>query len=120
MPVNDLNIKTLALDWIAAWNKRDIDKIMYHYADNVIFYSPTVIKRWNSPEGKIEGKSKLKEHFLKGFELVPNLHFEYLDLLYGIDGMTIIYKRESGVLAADVVTLNDENKCILVKAYYGE
>ncbi|MDB5117452.1 MAG: hypothetical protein JWQ79_2944 [Mucilaginibacter sp.] len=114
-----LDYKAIALDWIAAWNRLDIDGIMSHYADDIIFYAPTVIKRWNIAEGKLAGKEKLRAHFLKGFELAPNLHFEFIDVLTGVDGMTIIYKRETGVLVADVVVLNQQGKGVLVKAYYG-
>ncbi len=116
--MDNQHIKTLIADWIDAWNKQDIDRIMRHYTEDVIFYSPTVIKRWDITEGKIEGKEKLKAHFLKAFELVPDLHFEFRDVLYGVEGMIILYKRETGILAADIVTLNDEGKCFMVKAYY--
>ena len=114
------DIKPLVFDWMDAWNKKDIDSIMKHYVDDIVFYSPTVVKRWEISEGKIQGKAKLKEHFLKAFELFPDLHFEFISLLYGIDGIMIVYKRETGILAADIVTLNTENKCTMVKAYYAE
>ena len=116
--MDNLNFKALALDWIDGWNKRDIERIMNHYADDIIFYSPTVIKRWNIADGKITGRQKLKEHFLKGFEVAPDLHFEFVDLLFGTDGVTIIYKRESGQLAADSIVLNENGKAVMVKAYY--
>lgn len=118
--MKELNFKEIALDWINAWNRLDIDAIMDHYTDDVIFYAPTVIKRWNIPDGKITGKEKLREHFLKGFELAPNIHFEFIDLLMGVDGITIIYKRETGALVADVLVLDDTGKGTVVKAYYGQ
>jgi hypothetical protein len=62
----------------------------------------------------------LRKHFLKGLELAPNLHFEFIELLTGVDGMTIIYKRETGVVVADVIQLDSNGKGKIVKAYYGE
>ena len=40
-----MDLKEIALDWIDAWNKKDIDRIMDHYSDDVLFFAPTVIKR---------------------------------------------------------------------------
>ena len=116
----NMNLKEIASDWIDAWNKKDIDRIMEHYSDDVIFFAPTVIKRWGIIDGRISGKEQLRKHFLKGFELAPDLNFEFIDLLTGVDGMTIIYKRETGAMVADVIQLDDNGKGKIVKAYYGE
>jgi ketosteroid isomerase-like protein len=35
--------KAIAEDWVAAWNKRDLDAILKHYDGNVQFVSPRVI-----------------------------------------------------------------------------
>jgi ketosteroid isomerase-like protein len=115
-----MNLKEIALDWIDAWNKKDIDRIMSHYSEDIIFFAPTVIKRWGIIDGRINGKEQLRKHFLKGFELAPNLHFEFIDLLTGVDGITIIYKRETGAMVADVIQLDNNGKGKIVKAYYGE
>jgi ketosteroid isomerase-like protein len=40
-----------AKDWCDAWNCRDLDGIMLHYADDVEFSSPTVVKRWGIADG---------------------------------------------------------------------
>jgi ketosteroid isomerase-like protein len=31
-----------AADWIAAWNSHDLDVILSHYADDVVFHSPRI------------------------------------------------------------------------------
>jgi hypothetical protein len=114
----ELNYKDLALDWIDAWNKRDIDKLMLHYTDDIEFYSPTVVQRWNIPDGRIIGKEKLRQHFLKGFEVAPQLHFELVSVLVEDSSITITYKRETGQLIADYIVLDKNAKAKLVKAYY--
>jgi hypothetical protein len=116
--MTELNYKDLALDWIDAWNKRDIDKIMDHYVDDIEFFSPTVIQRWNIPEGRIVGKEKLRKHFLKGFEVAPHLHFEFVSVLVEDSSITITYKRETGELVSDYIVLDKNGKAKLVKAYY--
>jgi ketosteroid isomerase-like protein len=116
--MSNTNYKALAADWIDSWNKRDINRIMNHYADNVEFHSPTVTKRWNIADGKLTGKEKLKQHFLKGFEEAPNLHFEFIDLVPEKDSLIITYKRENGQLVSDYIALDEHGKAVLVKAYY--
>ena|ERR1700744_699805 len=116
--MSNINYKHLATDWIDAWNKRDIDRIMSHYADDVEFHSPTVNKRWNITEGKLTGKEKLRQHFLKGFEEAPDLHFEFIELVPEKDSVIITYKRETGQTVSDYTRLNEKGKAILVNAYY--
>jgi hypothetical protein len=44
-------LKRTAIQWISDWNERDIKKIMAHYADEVVFYSNTVTRRWGNADG---------------------------------------------------------------------
>jgi hypothetical protein len=46
---------------INAWNAHDLDKIMLHYSQNVIFEAETVEMRWNNPS--IHGIEELRKHF---------------------------------------------------------
>ena len=79
---------------------------MSHYADDVKFFNPTVIRRWNEVEGRLEGKESIERHFRKGLEEVPDICFEFHSILYGIENIILIYKREPGILAADLVIFN--------------
>jgi hypothetical protein len=88
------------------------------YSPEVSFTAPTVIDRWHKPDGMLVGENALREHFQRGLELAPNLHFELLDVLTGVDGITIIYHRETGALVADVVELDDDNLAEEVHVYY--
>ncbi len=110
-------LKKEALEWINAWNDRDMQQIMEHYSEEVEFYSPTVVQRWGKNDGKLSGKAELQKHFLKGFELAPTLHFELIDILTGMDGVLIVYKRESGKIVADYVVPDEEGKAKLVKVF---
>jgi hypothetical protein len=110
-------LKKEALDWVNAWNNRNIEHIMDHYSEDIEFYSPSVVDRWNIKEGKLSGKAALQRHFLKGFELAPSLHFELIDILSGMDGILVVYKRETGKIVADYVVPDEEGKAKLVKVF---
>jgi ketosteroid isomerase-like protein len=111
--------RQVAKQWCTAWNDRDLDGIMEHYAETVRFSSPTVSKRLGTPTGWIEGKTRLREHFSVGIQ-APNLRFEFIDVLLGVDGMCIVYQRETGVMVTDVIELDQNGKGKIVQAFYGE
>jgi hypothetical protein len=102
-----------------AWNHRDIDAIMTHYADDVVFSSPTVVKRWGHADGWLHGKAKLCENFAIGVR-APGLSFELVDVFLGVHAMCIIYRRESGALVSDLVELDEHGHGRRVLACYGE
>jgi ketosteroid isomerase-like protein len=109
----------LAQDWIEAWNKHDLDRIMNHYADEIVFWSPTIVARWGIPSGKLEGKEPLRQHFQRGLAS-PNLHFELITVLLGVDGYSMLYRRETGATVVEAVTENENGKAQYVRVYYGE
>jgi hypothetical protein len=50
----------------------------------------------------------------------PNLRFEFVDVLLGVESMAVVYRRETGALVVDVVELDSDGKAVSASAYYGE
>jgi hypothetical protein len=112
-------IEGAAFDWCAAWNARDLDRIMAHYADDVALSSPLVIERWGIASGWLHGKDRVRENFAIGVQR-PNLRFDLIEVLHGAAGHhCILYRRETGRLVADLVELNTAGKAVRVVACYG-
>lgn len=111
-------VGTAARAWVTAWNARDLDAIMDHYVEDVRFTSPTVVTRWNQPDGVLLGRPKLRAHFEIGLR-APGLHFELLDVLTGVGGHTLLYRRETGALVADVIQTDEHGRGLDVRAFYG-
>jgi ketosteroid isomerase-like protein len=120
MSTNTKDMQTLATEWIESWNRHDLESIMAHYADDVVFEANTVVKRWNRPDGKLRSAQELREHFRRGLELAPALHFELEAVMTAPSGYAALYHRDNGNRVIDVVELNAANKAIRVKAYYME
>ena len=115
----DDRLKVQAKAWIDAWNRRDLPAIMDHYAEAVVFSSPTVTRRWGAATGGIlRGKERLRDHFARGLAAYPSLRFELLDVLIGVDGITILYRRETGALVADVLVVDADGRALSATAYY--
>lgn len=111
--------REIAEKWCEAWTNGELNSVMEHYAEDVKFSSPTVIKRLGIASGWIEGKAQLREHFSVGIK-APNLRFEFVDVLLGVGGMCVVYRRETGALVVDTVELDNDRKGKVVRAFYGE
>jgi uncharacterized protein (TIGR02246 family) len=114
----DLERTTAAANnWITAWNSGNLEKILDHYAEDVVLYSAAVKRRWNASGGKLTGKSAVENHFRKAFEEVPGMKLEFIKVLTGTDDVLLVYKRETGVLAADLVLFNESGKIKEVRVF---
>lgn len=94
--------------WISAWNNGDIEKIMDHYADDVIFSSPFILKNQINNKGTIQGKTGLRIYFERALSKNPDLHFDLKHIMVGIKSITFIYIRKQTMLASETMILNDE------------
>ena len=111
-----------AWDWAAAecdaWNRRDLDAIMAHYADDVALSSPAVVARMGRADGWLHGKAEVRKYFETGLR-APGLHFELVDVLFGVNTICMIFRRETGVTVSDVFELDDQDRAIRLLACYG-
>ncbi len=112
--------REIVREWIRAWNAHDLDAIMTHYAEGVKFTSPFVIKLLGEASGKIEGKDQLRAYFAKGLAARPDLKFELIDLLIGVNTLTIYYRSVTGTPAAEVMVVNDEGQITKSWVHYRE
>ncbi len=108
-----------AKDWIEAWNAHDLERIMSHYAQDVVFEAETVRARWDNPNGTLIGIAELRKHFALGLERAPQLKFQLEQVLLAPSGYAILYRRENGNRVIDCVTLNESGQAAKVIAYYG-
>jgi hypothetical protein len=104
--------------WLTAWSSRDLDAVMACYADDVDFAAPTVARRWGRPDGRLHGKAELRRHFQLGLELAPGLTFTEEALLTSPGGYALLYRRENGNRALDVVELDRSGAAARVRAFY--
>jgi hypothetical protein len=117
----ELTVETarrVAEEWCDAWNRKDLDAVMAHYAENVAFSSPTVVKRWGIADGWLRGSTRLRENFAIGIA-AEGLRFDLVDVVIGVMSMCVIYRRETGQLISDTVELDEQGKAIRVVACYG-
>ena len=103
--------------WCDAWNERDLDAVMDHYAEDVMVCSPLVVQRLCYADGWLRGKSALRDYFAVGMGN-DALHFEFEDVRLGVDAMVVLYRRESGMRVSDTVEMNKAGEITRMIACY--
>lgn len=108
----------LAGHWIQAWNDHDLERILAHYADDVVFSSPFIQKVGMSASGAVAGKEALLAYFTAALERYPTLTFHLQAVFRGIDSVTLLYQSVNGLLAAETMILNERHEVSRVLAQY--
>jgi|KBSSwiStaDraftv2_1062776.scaffolds.fasta_scaffold830010_2 hypothetical protein len=108
----------LARRWIEAWNDHDLERILAHYADGVVFSSPFVQQIGASPSGTIVGTKALRAYFTAALDAYPTLSFRLHAVFRGIDSVTLLYESVNGLLAAETLIVNEQHHVSRVLAQY--
>lgn len=108
-----------ANDWIDSWNSHDLQRILSHYADDFKMTSPVIIQIANKPSGTLQGKAEVEAYWAKALQLIPDLHFELISTLVGVNSITLYYKGAKGRLAAEVFHFGPDQKVVKAFAHYG-
>jgi len=108
----------IARNWLEDWNAHDLDRITSHYAEEIVFISPMVVKLLDSPSGSIEGKSALRNYFDRGLTVYPELKFKAIEILVGVSSLVIYYRSVKDLLAAEFMEINEQGLITKANAHY--
>jgi len=115
MDIEEAN--TFADHWIASWNRHDLDEIMSHYTDDFEMSSPAIVSAMAEPSGTLKGKGVIRAYWAGALAKYPQLHFEKLEVLFGVSSVTIIYNGVRG-LSAEVFHFENSGKVFAAFAHY--
>ncbi|GAB3987838.1 nuclear transport factor 2 family protein [Actinoallomurus acanthiterrae] len=97
-----------AEEWVACWNSHDLDRIMKHYADDVVFRSPYAARLLPGSDGTLRGKEALRAYWAEGLRHLPDLHFEVVGVYAGIDSVVVNYRNQAGQLVNEVLIFDGD------------
>lgn len=106
-----------ARSWCDAWNRRDLDAVLDHYAEDVEVCSPLVVKRLGVADGWLKGKPALRDYFAIGMGNSA-LRFDLEDVRLGVNAMVVLYNRENGIRVSDTVEFDASGKIKRMVACY--
>lgn len=115
--MNTKQANAFADHWIESWNSHDLDQIMSHYTEDFEMSSPVIVTAMNEPSGKLKGKEAIRFYWSKALEKYPELKFEKLHVLVGINSVTIIYNGVRG-LSAESFHFASSGKVFAAYAHY--
>ena len=111
--------RQLAREITEAWNSHDLERILAHYEDDVTLTSPYAAERYGDPTGVVRGKAALRAYFALALAAYPELHFELVDVLWGVSSVVLYYVNQRGTLTAEVLELSPSGRVARVLANYG-
>ena len=94
---------TFADAWVRAWNAHDVDAVLTHFHDDVVFSSPVAARVLPDSGGVVRGKAALRHYWVTALEQLPDLHFELQSTYVGESLLVINYRNQRGGLVNEVL-----------------
>ncbi len=91
--------QAFARAWIDAWNRHDLAAVLSHYAEDFVFSSPLINDIAGEASGTLLGKEAVGAYWTLGLRRIPDLRFELVDTLCGVDSLTLYYRGHRGMVA---------------------
>jgi ketosteroid isomerase-like protein len=89
--------------WVAAWNAHDVEAVLEHFHDDVVFTSPVAAKLLPNTHGVVRGKLALRQYWTVALARVPDLRFTVEGVYQGIDTVVIAYRNQDDGLVSEVL-----------------
>lgn len=102
--------QAFAREWVKAWNDHDLEAILSHYADDVVFHSPRIRMVTGKDVDSVRGKAELRAYWGAALDRLRNLFFEIDQVLPGSDALTILYTNERSQYVAETFVLGADGK----------
>jgi ketosteroid isomerase-like protein len=106
------HLAALGREWIAAWNSRDLERVLKLYAEDAEMTSDKIQAFGFDSTGTLAGKAKLRVYWRKGLELLPDLHFTLIDLFISPDSLVVFYTNERGARICEYLRLDAAGKIV--------
>lgn len=101
-----------AQEWIDAWNSHDMERILSHYSDDFEMSSPLIVQRVSGSQGTLNGKEALRAYWQPSLTSEPPLEFELMDVLVGVDSLTLYYNNVGRRTVAETLVFDAERRAV--------
>jgi ketosteroid isomerase-like protein len=81
-----------ARQWAVSWNRRDIEAVLAHFHDDVVFTSPTALAVTGN--AVVHGKAALRSYWTAAMSRIGSLHFTVERVLWDAQSreLAIVYR----------------------------
>jgi uncharacterized protein (TIGR02246 family) len=117
-----MNASSFAREWIAAWNRGDVEAVLALYTDDVVFTSPTAQKVVG--RGRVEGKADLRAYWTAALAQHKTLSFVLDRAIYDADARTLMIVYVSGAggqpkRATELFRFDADGRIVEGEAFHG-
>jgi hypothetical protein len=105
-------------EWVQAWNDHDLEAILSHYAEDVVFHSPRIRMVTGRDVDSVSGKAELRAYWSAALQKLRNLYFEVDKVLVGSDALTILYTNERSQYVGETFVFDADGKVVRSIAAY--
>lgn len=110
--------RNFAKQWIKSWNSRDIESVLSHYTEDIEMTTPFISIYTDNSTGTVKGKNYLRKYWETALSNIEDINFEIIDVLTGVNSITIYYKAVLGKKGAEVFFLNNKGQVYRANAHY--
>lgn len=108
--------------WTDAWNRLDVEAVLEHFDDDVIFSSPKALAAVGMPT--VRGKGALRDYWMMALQPVKSLRFTLVRVVWDPDAseLVIIYDREvdgRGDRASEILQFGLGGRVVRGEVFYG-
>lgn len=110
--------QALVAEWAEVWNAHDLEGILSHYSEDIVFSSPFVIRMVGAPSGEVHGLEALRVYFERSLAVYPDIHFEPIEVLPGAGSVAVRYMLPGGCEAIEMMELDRAGKIRRSRAHF--
>lgn len=117
-----MSVEHIAVEWMDAFNAKDLERLLSLYHDNAEHYSPKLKIRKPETNGLVTGKAAMREWWQDAFDRLPTLFYKITSLTANDRQVFMEYVREleneEDLLVAEVLEV-ENGKIIASRVYHG-
>lgn len=87
-----IDARAFADRWISEWNRKDVEAVLSHFSESVVFTSPRAKAIVGS--SRVEGTSSLREYWSKAIDRIQTIHFTLDYVISEGDRMSVVFIAE--------------------------
>jgi len=80
--------------------------------------SPFIHLLANEPAGTLKGKDRIGDYWKEALALFPDVYFEMISVLIGVDSITLNYRGSSGPLVTEILFFDQEGRVVKGIVHY--
>jgi ketosteroid isomerase-like protein len=109
-PYDVTRLTSLGHEWIAAWNARDLERVLALYSEDFEMTSELIHVLGFDASGTLRGKNRVRAYWATALAKLPELHFELIDLFTSPDSLVVSYQNERGKRMCEYLRLDAQGK----------